>query len=97
MQYRGVHRPLVQQSYDWSETPPSIAVLEAIAALENTHATKLHTDVGITLYDAVDIEALDELLTHGGDISVSFTVEEYQIHLEGDLLTITSSGDTWAD
>lgn len=90
MQYLGTHETLIQQSYDWSERSPSVAVLEAIAAIENVHPTDLHTDPGIRLHDDVDLEALDALVTHDGDISVSFTVADYTVHIEGSLLTVSA-------
>lgn len=91
MQYLGTQETLVRQSYDWSKTPPSIAVLEALAAIENVHPTDLHAEAGIVLYDNVDLEALDALLNHESDVSVSFTVGNYLILIDGQLLTVSSN------
>lgn len=88
MQYLGTHDTVVRQSYDWSETPPSIAVLRALAAVEGVPPTDLHTEAGITLYDTVDLEALDALVTHESDVSVSFRVGEYVVLIEDDVLTV---------
>lgn len=88
MQYLGTQDTVIRQSYDWSETPPSIAVLRALAAIEDVPPTALHTEAGIRLYDTVDLEALDALLTHQSDVSVSFRVGEYTVLVEDDLLTV---------
>lgn len=80
----------VQEHHDWSETSPSTAVMEAIAALEHVHSTDLHMDPGITLYDYVDSEALDALVTNDNDVCISFPVNEYNIHIDGNMVTITS-------
>lgn len=64
--------------------------MEAIAALERVHSTALHMDPGITLYDYVDPEALDALVTNDSDVSISFSINEYTIHIDGNMLTITS-------
>lgn len=88
MQYLGTHETLVRQSYDWSETPPSIAVLHALAAIEDVPPTDLHDEAGITLYGTVDLEALDALLTHESDISLSFSVENYTVFIEDEVLTV---------
>lgn len=91
MQYLGTPERLVQRSHDWTETSPSVAVLEAIAAVEGVSPTDLHTDHNITLYDSVDLEALDALLTHDSEVTVSFTVDDYRVHISGELLTISST------
>lgn len=91
MQYLGTQDTVIRQSYDWSETPPSIAVLRALAAVEGVPPTDLHTEAGIRLYDTVDLEALDALLTHQSGVSVSFRVDEYTVLVEDDLLTVRTS------
>lgn len=88
MQYLGTQDTVIRQSYDWSETPPSIAVLRALAAVEGVPPTDLHTEAGITLYETVDLEALDALFAHESDISVSFRVGAYTVLLDDDLLTV---------
>lgn len=45
---------------------------------------------GITLYDYIDPEALDALVTNDSDISISVPINEYDIHIDGNMLTITS-------
>lgn len=91
MQYLGTPDAVIRQSYDWSETPPSIAVLRALAAIEGVPPRDLHTETGIRLYDTVDLEALDALVTHESDVAVSFHVGEYVVLLEDDQLTVRIS------
>lgn len=64
--------------------------MEAVAALEHVHSTDLHMGPGITLYDYIDPEALDALVTNDSDISISVPINEYDIHIDGNMLTITS-------
>lgn len=91
MQYLGTQDTVIRQSYDWSETPPSIAVLRALAAIEGVPPRDLHDEADIMLYETVDLEALDALLTHQSDISVSFRVGEYTVLLDDELLTVRTN------
>lgn len=45
------------------DTRPSIAIVRAIAAIENVDPVASPTALGITLYDHVDPDALDRLVT----------------------------------
>ncbi|WP_255171742.1 HalOD1 output domain-containing protein [Natrononativus amylolyticus] len=78
----------VQSQYDWTRTSPSLAIVDAIAALENRAATDLPTALGVTLYDCVDPEALDTLVTASDEITLSFTVATYHVQIDGDELRI---------
>lgn len=50
--------PVVEASYDYDVTPPSLAVIEAVAAASNTPASKLKP----VLHSIINAEALDNLL-----------------------------------
>ena len=52
-----------QQQLDWPETTPSTAGIDAIASAENTAATDVSTELDTTLFDHVDPEARDALIT----------------------------------
>ena len=69
----------VQYRYDWSTERPSGAVIEAISDVENTDPI----DLPVTLYDHIDPEALDALVTTDSRVGVSFSVGDYQVHIEG--------------
>ena len=56
------------------------------AILENVDPT----DLPITLHDYVDPESLDALMTNSSCLTISFTVDEYQIRITGNDLLITS-------
>lgn len=58
----------IEHHYD-AETPPSIAIVQAIAALENVDPTAFSTDLGLRLYDHLDPEALNRLVTNDGGIA----------------------------
>lgn len=61
------------------DVPASTAVIEAIAELESTSPTALD----VTLYDAIDLDALDALCGDTG-VVVSFTTDEYGIEIRTD-------------
>ena len=73
----------VPHGWDSSDRPPSIAVIEAVAAIRGLEPL----DLDITLYDFVDPDALDRLFLEqkGGDLEV-------ELHLDGFLVTIRSDG-----
>lgn len=76
---------------DWSQTPPSVAIVEAIASLENSTPVDLPTTHGIVLFDTIDPEALDTLVTTCESLSLSFSVDEYDVQITGNTLTIRDS------
>lgn len=51
----------IEWTFD-DETPPSIAIVQAIAIIENADPTELPSEAGITLYDHIDPDALDRLV-----------------------------------
>ncbi|ELZ01031.1 HalOD1 output domain-containing protein [Natrialba aegyptia] len=77
--------------YEWSETPPSIAIIEAIASLENCPSTELGPTHGIVLSDTIDPEALDRFVTTGESVSVAFSVGEYDVKLTEKMLLVRAT------
>ncbi|MFW5895877.1 MAG: HalOD1 output domain-containing protein [archaeon] len=68
----------------WSRDgrPPSIAIVETIAAIEGTDPTELD----FFLHDFVDPEALDRLLLaeKGGDLQVELRVRDHLVTVRAD-------------
>lgn len=63
------------------DVPMSTTVIEAIAELESTQPMALD----VTLYDAIDLDALDSLYTAPAEgVEVSFTVDDYAIEVRAD-------------
>lgn len=56
----------VEHEYD-GETLPSVAIIQAIAAIEGVNPVDLPTKTGITLYDHVNPGALDQIATVNKD------------------------------
>ncbi|WP_114578384.1 HalOD1 output domain-containing protein [Saliphagus sp. LR7] len=75
----------VRSTFDRSEKPPSIAVVEAIAAIEDTPPT----DLSITLHDFIKPTSLNEPVNSNSDVSVTFSVDQYQIQVNGNTITVT--------
>ncbi|OTF02682.1 HalOD1 output domain-containing protein [Halorubrum sp. SD612] len=64
---------------------PSLAVVEAIAELADVDPIDLR-DEGVVLYDHVDPDALNELVSGrtDTDVDVSITVAEYDVRVDPD-------------
>lgn len=75
----------IQAQYDWSTIRPSLAVVNAISSIENAEPI----DLSITLYDHINPEALDTLVIDDSNITISFTLNEYRIRIDGNRLVIT--------
>ncbi|WP_455448584.1 HalOD1 output domain-containing protein [Natrinema thermotolerans] len=80
---------IVRREFDWSETPPSIAIVTVIADIENVDPIDLPTTAGTTLYSYVDPGALDALVD-GERVAVSFSMAEYRIRIDGAELTVAA-------
>ncbi|WP_243645239.1 HalOD1 output domain-containing protein [Natrarchaeobius chitinivorans] len=73
---------MIDQTYD-DVTPASIAIIKAICAVENVDPVDAPDDLGFTLHDHVDPEALDTMVTNGtGDVSVELRLEDYHVLVE---------------
>lgn len=83
---------------EYTGRPPSIAIVEAIAAIEEVSPN----DVGFTLYDSVDPEALDTLFDERADttrretdVIAEFHVSDYTVKVASDgALTVSARGET---
>lgn len=75
--------------YDWSNTVPSRAVINSIASIKNIEPAKLPIEEGITLYEYVDPESLDSLVTNDSSISITFTIDDCKIQIEGNEMTVS--------
>ncbi len=51
--------PVVLKRYDWSITPPSVAVPETVGAATETPSVNLPP-----MYDVVDLDAVDRVVKH---------------------------------
>lgn len=79
----------VQGHYDWSTTAPSIAVINAVAVLENVEPSELAEESDTTLYDHINPDALDTLVAQNRDLTISFTLGDYQIRVRNDKIVIS--------
>ncbi|USZ73525.1 HalOD1 output domain-containing protein [Natronosalvus halobius] len=63
-------------------TPASIAVVQAIGAIEGVDPTEAPEELGFTLYDHVDPEALDAMVEDGsrtGGVTIEFSLEGHRV------------------
>lgn len=75
---------LVEQQYEWTDTPPAHAIVAAIAAVENTEIT----EVDITLYDHIHTDALNRIVTAETSVVLLFPLETYWVLIDGNTLSI---------
>ena len=74
----------VRAQYEWSSTPPSIAVIETVAIAVDREPTSIEP-----LYESVDPDALDALVQSNGaptdsdSVTVSFRFAEQQVTVHG--------------
>lgn len=78
----------VRARFDWSETEPSIAIIDAIATLENVDPITLSTTRETTLYDYIDPVALDTVISNDRPTTISFTIEEYLVQVDNEGLVV---------
>ena len=78
------------------DTAPTVAVLEAIAALEDTDATALGDEFGLVLYDHLDPQALDALFASdsaAASVAVEFEADAtYTATVTPDRVTVARDG-----
>lgn len=75
--------PAVEHEFD-AETPPSIAVVRAISALEGIDPMNMPAEGGFVLSDHIDPAALDALLATGtgeGSTVVTFEITAERTYL----------------
>lgn len=90
----------VQWRFD-SDTPPSLAIIRTIAAIENVDPVTSLTALGIRLHKHLNPEALDHLLSdRNGNttVTIEFTLhndQRYTIHLDdtGQLVVVKPTED----
>lgn len=76
--------PLLERQYG-AETPASVAVIGAVATLEDTDPIEFATEFGVTLNDWLDPKALDQLVGTGdglGTVAVEFLALDYRVRVD---------------
>ncbi|WP_407075656.1 HalOD1 output domain-containing protein [Natronococcus wangiae] len=75
--------------FDWSDTGPSIAIINGIAAVETVDSINISTELNTTLFDYIDSEALNTLVSTADRIEMSFNADNYGIQIDGGELAIS--------
>lgn len=73
-----------EREVDFSAESPTVAIAEALADHNGTEPTDPLGD-GTMLYDRIDIEALDSLLSSSQteELTVTFGLDRYQVSVRG--------------
>ena len=70
------HSAAVNHTFD-AETPPSIAIIQAISVLQNTDPIEMARENGMVMHDHISPSALDEMMGDGtgsGDITINIKI-----------------------
>lgn len=78
----------VHREYDRTQTPPSVAVVSALADIKNITASSLTTERRVEIHGGIDPDSLDRLLDREG-VEVTFDVGRYRVRIDGEELTIS--------
>lgn len=84
--------PVHVESQYGDDMPPSIAIVKSIAIIEDRDPIDPPVDIGITLHEYIDPEALDQLVsdaTSSTSITIDFTLHGNQSYA----VEIRDSGD----
>lgn len=79
----------VQTQYDWSKKAPSRAVIEAVSVMENVEPVDLAEELDTALYDHVDPESLNSLVTADTHTKISFAFKDYHVEIDENILCVT--------
>ncbi|NUB90778.1 hypothetical protein HTZ84_13965 [Haloterrigena sp. SYSU A558-1] len=87
----------IEQQFD-SDTPPSLAIVRAIAAVENVDPVKSPSALGITLSDHIDPSALDQLIGKDSEdsVTIDFTIQnshQYSVRVQDTNLVIERASE----
>lgn len=82
--------------HDRSATAPSTAIVEAIATAEGVDPVALATDEDTPLYDHVDPDALDTLVTdkRANGVTLTVAIDGYSVRIARTELIVEPTG-TW--
>lgn len=85
--------PIARNRYDWSETPPSLAIVQSLSEVEND-PLDVTTSTSKTLSDYVDPDALDALYeTQNRELpSTVVTIEAYDVSISGQEIAVYEVG-----
>lgn len=73
----------IDHTFD-AETPPSIAIIQAISVLQNTDPLEMARESNLVMHDHISPSALDEIMGDGtgdGDISISAKISAENTYL----------------
>lgn len=80
--------PIIKRQCEWCERPPSIEILETLAVVENVPVDDLHMELQQPLYEYINPESLDEVVTSQDDVTLGFDIDSYRIRIDDDELRI---------
>ena len=71
---------------DWSRRNPSLEIPKAIAVVENVDPTRLVPECELRLYDYIDPDALDTLITAetGDPVEITLVIHGYLVVLDAE-------------
>ena len=74
----------VYREYSWESTPASTAIIESVNTFERENTDTGLDDTRTPLYDFIDVEALNALITSATEFTLSFTYTGYTIQIDSE-------------
>lgn len=78
----------VESQYNWSETPPSVAIIYAPAMLENVDPIQFSEEFDITLFNYIDPLSLETLVGNDQAVEITFIIDKYRVRINDNNLTV---------
>ena len=76
--------------YDSEATLPSTALIGAIAEAEEINSVTQYDEWDFYLQDHIDLEAINELVTSGHNITITFRVKDYDVEIDNEQVRVVS-------
>lgn len=83
-------RGRILRQFEWSETPPSVAISKTIADFEQTDPMRTIGTADSPLYEYIDTDALDVLIASDTPLEITFPVSQYHVHVSGNTVCISA-------
>lgn len=84
----------LERHYDWAAVSPSVAVIDAIARVGKTTASRMADRLEPTLGQTIESDALDALLTINTSLALSFNYADYYIDSTSDTAAVSRQNPT---
>ena len=75
-------------SFDWGDTPPSVAIVETVERFDHANSGVKAPGLQKPLQHALETDALDSLLRSTPAIELTLSIEAYQVTVQENTITV---------